>query len=215
MRYRKIATESDSPVGPVASPGGDPIHVNALARDAAAGDFAATRQLLEHISPAMTRVVVGVMGSRHPDLDDVIQQSRIALVQALPMFRGECHAAGYASRIALRVALRARNRSRVRAARNEALALEAPDGHAVPSAGEDALAHRRRRLLRDLLEDLPAEQADALGLRVLLGWSLDEVAAATGAPVNTVRSRVRLAKEALRRRIEADPALADELTVAE
>ena len=30
-----------------------------------------------------------------------------------------------------------------------------------------------------------------------------------GAPINTVRSRLRLAKEALRSRIESDPALAE------
>jgi len=52
-----------------------------------------------------------------------------------------------------------------------------------------------------------------LALRVMLGWSLEDVAQATGAPLNTVRSRVRLAKEALRRRIEADPSLADRLEV--
>jgi RNA polymerase sigma-70 factor (ECF subfamily) len=45
----------------------------------------------------------------------------------------------------------------------------------------------------------------------MLSWSLEEVASATGAPVNTVRSRVRLAKEALRKRIEADPSLTDDL----
>jgi hypothetical protein len=39
------------------------------------------------------------------------------------------------------------------------------------------------------------------------------VSAATGAPNNTVRSRGRLAKEALRRRIEADPRLLDLLAV--
>jgi RNA polymerase sigma-70 factor (ECF subfamily) len=60
-----------------------------------------------------------------------------------------------------------------------------------------------------LLEDLPEEQADVLALRVVLGLSLEEVAQATGAPLNTVRSRVRLAKEALRRRIESTPELAD------
>jgi RNA polymerase sigma-70 factor (ECF subfamily) len=38
---------------------------------------------------------------------------------------------------------------------------------------------------------------------------MQEVADATGAPINTVRSRVRLAKEALRRRIEEDPTLAE------
>jgi RNA polymerase sigma-70 factor (ECF subfamily) len=35
------------------------------------------------------------------------------------------------------------------------------------------------------------------------------VARASGAPVNTVRSRVRLAKEALRARIAAQPALSE------
>ena len=38
---------------------------------------------------------------------------------------------------------------------------------------------------------------------------MQEVADATGAPVNTVRSRLRLAKEALRHRIEKDPAFAE------
>jgi RNA polymerase sigma factor (sigma-70 family) len=213
MPKPRIASAPESPTGPIASPAGDPLHVNALAREAVNGDLDATRRLLDYIWPTMTRVVVGVMGAGHPDLDDTIQQSLIALLQALPTFRGECHAAGYASRIALRVALRARHRSRLRTVRNEAFAHHTFEGTEAPSAGEDASAHRRRKLLRDLLEDLPDEQADALGLRVLLGWSLEEVASATGAPINTVRSRVRLAKEALRRRIQADPALADELSV--
>ncbi len=45
-------------------------------------------------------------------------------------------------------------------------------------------------------------------LRVVLGWSLPEAEAATGIPLNTVRSRVRLAKNALRAAVEADPMLA-------
>jgi RNA polymerase sigma-70 factor, ECF subfamily len=212
---KRVERAQLSPSGPIASPASDPQHINALAREAATGDLVSTRRLLDYIWPTMARVVVGVMGAGHPDLDDAVQQSLIALLQSLPTFRGECHAAGYASRIALRVALRARNRSRVRAARTEAFVHQALDTTEAPSAGDDALAHRRRRLLRDLLGDLPEEQADALGLRVLLGWSLEEVASATGAPINTVRSRVRLAKEALRRKIEADPALADELAVVE
>jgi RNA polymerase sigma-70 factor (ECF subfamily) len=47
----------------------------------------------------------------------------------------------------------------------------------------------------------------------MLGWSLEEIAQTSGAPVNTVRSRLRLAKEALRRKIVADPVLAEELGV--
>jgi RNA polymerase sigma-70 factor (ECF subfamily) len=63
--------------------------------------------------------------------------------------------------------------------------------------------------LRSLLDELPPVQADTFALRIALGYSMQEVADATGAPINTVRSRVRLAKEALRRRIEEDPTLAE------
>ena len=50
-------------------------------------------------------------------------------------------------------------------------------------------------------------------MRIVLGCSLEEVAAQSGVPLNTVRSRIRLAKERLKGRIEADPALLDALDV--
>jgi RNA polymerase sigma-70 factor (ECF subfamily) len=188
--------------------------LTALARLAGSGDPVATRRFLDKIWPTLSRVVNGVLGSRHPEVDDVIQQSLIAVLQALSAFRGECHPAGYASRIALHVALRARRNTAVRRARTETLTQISASDPDVSWPGCEVSAERRKKALRDLLADLPEEQADALALRTVLGWSLEEVAHATGAPLNTVRSRVRLAKEALRRRIEADPALVDELEVA-
>jgi RNA polymerase sigma-70 factor (ECF subfamily) len=89
------------------------------------------------------------------------------------------------------------------------------DLSAIEASAPEAGGERRRAVLRRLLDDLADEQAEALALRVVLGWSLDEIAAATGAPVNTVRSRLRLAKEALRRRIADTPGLADELDSTE
>jgi len=192
----------------------DAAELTALARLAGSGDPAATRRFLDRVWPTLSRVVSSVLGARHPEVDDVIQQSLIAVLQALSAFRGECHPAGYASRIALHVALRARRNSAVRRARSQSLAQISAAEPDVYFPGCDVTAERRKRALRDLLMDLPEEQADALALRVMLGWSLEDVAQATGAPLNTVRSRVRLAKEALRRRIEADPTLADQLEVA-
>ena len=78
---------------------------------------------------------------------------------------------------------------------------------------DDAIADRRKNAVRELLGVLPPEQAEALALRVALGWSLEEIAAASSTPLNTVRSRLRLAKEALRRKIESDPVLSEELEV--
>jgi RNA polymerase sigma factor (sigma-70 family) len=184
--------------------------LTALAKRAGSGDPIATRHFLRTVWPKIGRVVVGVLGTRHPELEDVVQQTLIAVSQALPAFRGDCHPTGYASRIALHVALRARRKAAKRRARSETLAQY--------SLSEPELAHdeelgreRRKRVMSDLLAELPEEQADALGLRVLLGWSLEEVATASGVPLNTVRSRVRLAKEALRRRLEGEPELAAEL----
>ncbi len=176
---------------------------------AAAGDLAATQEFLAYVWPTLSRVAAGVLGARHADLDDAVQQSMIALVRALPAFRGECHPAGYASRITLRVALRVRRNVKRDTDRREALEQLSPVEDEAGSINDDAVGSRRRELLRELLEDLPEEQAEALALRVVMGWSLEEVARASGAPVNTVRSRVRLAKEALRQRIESLPALAE------
>ena len=47
---------------------------------------------------------------------------------------------------------------------------------------------------RDEIGRCPLRFMRAIALRFVLGWSLEEVSRVTGAPVNTVRSRVRLAK---------------------
>ncbi len=52
-----------------------------------------------------------------------------------------------------------------------------------------------------------------MALRFVLGSSLDEVARITEVSSNTVRSRIRLAKKALRAAIDADPVLSEELGV--
>ncbi len=191
----------------------DAAELTALARLAGTGDPVATRRFLDRVWPVLARVVNSVLGARHPDVDDVIQQSLIAVLQALGAFRGECHPAGYASRIALHVALRARKNVALRRNRSQTLSQISAGEPDAFHPGDEVSAERRKRALRDLLGELPEEQADALALRVMLGWSLEDVAHATGAPLNTVRSRVRLAKEALRRKIEADPSLADQLEV--
>jgi RNA polymerase sigma factor (sigma-70 family) len=186
----------------------------ALARAAAAGDGAATGQLLRAVAPRLGRVVRAVLGGGHPDLDDAVQQSLIGLVQALPAFRGDCEPIGYATIIAVRTAVATRKRSRTDQSRREdGVDADLMAGSNAP-AGEEVAANHRKALLRDLLDTLPVEQAEALAMRVCLGWSIKEIATHSGAPLNTVRSRLRLAKEALKSRIEEDADLVDALGVA-
>lgn len=185
----------------------------ALALRAQGGDPEALTQLLSEVKQAVWRAACLVLGRAHPDVEDVVQQALFAFVQALPRFRAECQPAGYAARIAVRTAVSARRKGSLELRRNERLAVEVEPPQAIPNPGELTLAARRRALLLGLLEELPDNLADTLALRTLLGYSLGEVASITGAPVNTVRSRTRLAKEALRKRIEGDPELIQELGV--
>lgn len=186
---------------------GDPLLV--LLPRALAGDTLAMRALLGALSPEVARVARAVVGGQAAELDDVVQETLLGLLHALPSFRGECGLRRFANRIAVRTALRARKRSRERLLQQQALGEQsaqlAPGASRTPDAL--CLAARRKELLRRLLDELPEAQAETLALRVVAGLSLEETAAATAVPINTVRSRVRLAREALRARIEAEPEL--------
>jgi len=154
-----------------------------------------------------------VLGARHPDVDDVIQQTFIAFVGAVGTFRGDCHPAGFASRIAVHTAISSRRRAKSQRARVAALAaLESIQPH--PGGRGPDVASRRRRLVRELLDQLPEDQAETLALHVMLGHSMEEVAKAMRCSVNTAKSRLRLAKSALRRRIEQELLFFDDLDVA-
>jgi RNA polymerase sigma-70 factor (ECF subfamily) len=178
-----------------------------------ASSEATTQALLLEITPRVTAVVRAVLGAGHADLDDVVQLSLILFVEALPSFRGECAPSAFAARIAARTALRARRRARVRQDHTTALEHEASFVSPATAPDEEASSHHRMELTRGLLDRLPEEQAECLTQRIVLGWSLDEIAQASGAPVNTVRSRIRLGKTALRRAIEADPVLVASLSL--
>jgi len=173
-------------------------------------DAQATSRLVTALAPRVLAVTRAVLGRGHSDVDDAYQQAMLELIRALPSFRGDCEPIYFASRIAARTALAAARRSRTAFSRRDDDADV--DRIVVDVPAEDEMEQKRRmELLRDLLARIPEEQAETLTLRVMLGWSLPDVAAATGAPLNTVRSRVRLAKNALRAAVEADPILLEEL----
>ncbi len=56
--------------------------------------------------------------------------------------------------------------------------------------------------LQNALAELPAEQREAVVMRIWSGMTLGEVAEATGVPLNTVASRYRYALEKLRARLK-------------
>jgi RNA polymerase sigma-70 factor (ECF subfamily) len=182
--------------------------LSALARS---GDPAAQRTLLVAVGPSMLRVIRGVLGATHPDVEDTLQDAMVALHLALPGFRGECTTQHFACRIAVQTAMNAKRRAGYRTKHTPAhepgeLAHLAHDDR---SPAELLAADRRRDGLRQLVSELPEPQAEVLALHTVLGYTIEETAAVTAAPVNTVRSRLRNALEKLRSRLEADLELDD------
>jgi RNA polymerase sigma factor (sigma-70 family) len=174
-----------------------------------AGEARALRTLLTALGPAMLQVVRRVLGSRHPDVEDTFQEATLALVQALSTFRGECSARQFACRIATFTAISARRRHKVAGdvpLDDDDDEDRSPRGSETVPETDWVLAARRRELVRHLLDELPVPQAEALVLHSIVGLTVEELASATAVPVETARSRLRLARAALRVRIAGDRA---------
>lgn len=174
------------------------------------GDAAATRTLIVSLMPNFLRAARGVLGAHHRDVEDVTQEAALGLLRALPTFQMQCTVAHFATRIGVHTALSARRRLKVR---GEGQHVELDETHATSglSPADVLLSGYRRQMLRELCDELPEAQSEALVLHCVMGMSLEEVAAATATPRNTIRSRLRLAKESLRARIAGDSQLRDAL----
>ena len=187
----------------------------ALARTASEGRPDAVRTLIVSVTPSILRTVRGVLGTAHADVEDTAQDAVWRFVSALPGFRYECSVLHFACKVAVHTALNARRRERNRGGgRSESLV---PEDHvdAGPSPSEELASAARRAAMRELFAALPTAQAEAFVMHVVLGLSVEETADACEVPANTVRSRLRLAKQAMRMRAAAIPALRDVLEDSE
>jgi RNA polymerase sigma-70 factor (ECF subfamily) len=139
------------------------------------------------------------------DVEDISQEALIALLHGLPTYRGDGLLRSWADRVVARTAFAWVKRKRSsRAPRiNTPAELGAVASEDTPL---DEYLHRQHVVM--LLERLPIEQRDALVLHHVLEMSVPEVAMKLGVPLETVRSRLRLGRAALRAmaaREEAEP----------
>ncbi len=181
-----------------------------MARAAARGEPDAVITLLTAVGGPILRTVRRVMGSAHPDVDDVTQDAAMALLEALPKFRGDCSVVHFAHRVAVLTAMAARRRVQTRMRYTDCdwdADMLADEQQSSPFVS--VLSQRRRDVVRELLDELPEATAEALALHFVLGLTVDEIAAAASVPPNTVWSRLRLGKDALRRKLASDARLAE------
>ncbi len=176
------------------------------------GDAQAMRTFLATIVPHLLRVARRVLGPSHPFVEDVAHDAAYAVITQLPEFRGEGTILNFSRRVAVLTAMNMRRRD---AAQKRARARDPRDPDTIetdhPDPERSAASGALVPILRELLDELPEPLAEAFALNVILGYTVQEIAELAPAPVETIRSRLRLAKQRLKERALAHPGLRDSL----
>ena len=193
---------------PVPAGGGRRDELLGLAEAVQRGDAQALSTFLSAIVPQLLRVVRSVLGPEHADLEDVAYEAAYAVVEGLPRFRGEGTVLHFACRVTVLSAMNVRRRdaAQKRALMRAPMELDEVELDA-PNPEQNAQAAALAPIVRELLATLPDALAEALALHVVLGYTVVEIAQSASLPVETVRSRLRLAKQALRKRVLSNPRL--------
>jgi len=143
--------------------------------------------------------LVGRLGVPSAGIEDTVQEVFLVLHRRRSEFRGDSSVRTWLHGITAHVARRHRDAARLRAERTAALAE--PPGPRLPDA---ELAQRRAlRTLDHLLDDLADEQREVFVLAEVAGFSAPEIAEALSMNLNTVYSRLRLARERMHRGLQA------------
>lgn len=158
---------------------------------AQAGDRAALEALLGELLPRMRNLVRYLI--RGDEIDDIVQDALLAVVRGLAGYRGDGSLESWVDRIVARTTFASLRRRRDREATTDA--YTEPESLGVAEPLDERYAARRRAVR--LLDQLPEEQRHALVLHHMLGMTVPEIAEYLAAPVETVRSRLRLGRNRL------------------
>lgn len=154
-------------------------------------DALAFEELYRLTRDDVARTLFHLVG-RRPDLDDLIQETYLRLLKAVPSFRGESQFRTFLYRVCANVALM---HLRWWHRRREDLLADLPEGLA---SGDDperaAQANQAARLVHRALDRLSAKKRIVFVYHELCGMGPDEIAQALGTSYNTVRSRLHHAR---------------------
>jgi len=183
--------------------GAGPADASLVAR-MAGGDQQALGALYDRWHPLVHAVVLRIVRQRD-DVDDVVEE---VFWQAWRQ-SGRYDPARAAVQTWLMTIARSRALDRVRAVkrrREEPLEKDGVDVAAqqvaVGDPGLDAEASERRTIVVAALAELPAEQRECLELGYYGGLSQSEIAERTGQALGTVKTRMRLAMQKLKGRLQ-------------
>ncbi|MFO0577492.1 MAG: RNA polymerase sigma factor [Polyangia bacterium] len=176
------------------------VEIDPRVAAAQAGDRKAAADLLAQLLPRLRNLIrYLVRGDQH--VDDIAQEALIAILRGLPTYRGDGSLGSWADRIVARTAIGWVRRQRKLREREQ----ESFDPQALQTRSEPPDAYTLRRQAVARLDVLPYDQRHALVLHHVVGLSVPEIAAQLEAPLETIRSRLRIAHNKLRELAGGEP----------
>jgi RNA polymerase sigma-70 factor, ECF subfamily len=183
---------------PMADAGSEPPD-EVLVVAAIVGDLQAFDQLVFRYRAAVTRVATSIVGREHAE--DVAQDAWLLAFKALPSIEEPRKFAAWLSAITRHRAMRfGKSESRIKAQRVALDNVLIEKLEALSKPLEESIEQQE---LREALDSLPADYALTLKLRFLDEMPLERIAAFVGAPLTTVKWRVRQGKKLLRDKLRA------------
>jgi RNA polymerase sigma-70 factor, ECF subfamily len=169
---------------------------------AAARETRIDQDIAEFVAEHYPRLIrlAGLICRDAIDSEDAVQAGLERAWRRRESLRDAGSLAAWLDRIVVREAIRLGRDNRSLKQRLERIFGEHDDIEIVnvrtePDPGSEVTS---RAALRHAFESLPAAQRAVVALHLYLGYSLQETAEMVGAPLETVRSRLRLAREQLR-----------------
>lgn len=157
------------------------------------GDRDAFRLLVEREQVTVFRACMRILGRPH-DAEDVAQESFVMAYKALGSYRGDGPLGGWLLRIATRQAFRRLSQRRETLELSPELSLRSETADPVQAT----LAGERGEMVRSAVAKLAEPYREVVALRFFGELSLEEIARATGRPLNTVKTHLRRGLERLR-----------------
>ena len=146
-------------------------------------------------------VALRMMGGR-AEAEEVAQETFLRAHGALAEFRGDARLSTWLYAIASRLCLNRLASGEHRMARRRSDTLEVLPGREGDEPGGDLERSEREAALHRAISELSEERRMVVVLRDLEGLSYDEIAAALGLEVGTVRSRLHRARLDLKEKLE-------------
>lgn len=175
-----------------------------------AGDRYALATLLDLVTPCISPIISRFVWN-HADAQDIMQEVALQLYRALPNFRAECQVLTFVYRVTLNVCMNCKKRiTRQPVTFTD---LTSPDNteqldSRISSSSVSTPEHinatrEREEALRLMIYKLDPKFRAVLIMTDICGMSQQEIAEILHAPLNTIKSRQKRAREAMKKQILA------------